>query len=59
PEMDGRELARRLRRRFPTLPILLLTGDTDVGTPDATIDVILAKPFQIDEVEATIQELIG
>ncbi len=58
PEMNGRELARILRGRFPEMPIVLLTGDTEVGEPGAEIDVILSKPFQINEVEATIQKLI-
>ena len=58
PEMNGRELAHLLHRRFPTLPIVLLTGDTEVGKPDEAINVILSKPFQIKEVEATIQQLI-
>ncbi|MFQ5569236.1 MAG: ATP-binding protein [Rhodothermales bacterium] len=58
PEMNGRELAQILRRRYPDLPIVLLTGDTEVGDPDHAINVILSKPFQIKEVEATIQKLI-
>ncbi len=58
PEMNGRELARRLRHDFPEMPIVLLTGDTEVGAPDQEIDVILSKPFQIKEIEATIQRLI-
>ncbi len=58
PEMNGRDLAQLLRRRFPTMPIVLLTGDTEVGEPDEDINVILSKPFQINEVEATIQKLI-
>ena len=58
PEMNGRDLAQLLRKRFPTMPIVLLTGDTEVGEPDEDINVILSKPFQINEVEATIQKLI-
>ena len=59
PEMNGRELAQILRERFPRLPIILLTGDTEVGEPDHNINIILSKPFKINEVEATIQMLIG
>ncbi len=58
PEMNGRELAQILRRRFPALPILLLTGDTEVGEAGHDIYVILSKPFQIKEIESTIQRLI-
>ncbi len=58
PEMNGRELAQILRRRFPALPIVLLTGDTEVGEAGHDINVILSKPFQIKEIESTIQRLI-
>lgn len=58
PGMNGREVAYALRQRFANLPIVLLTGDTDVGVTNDDIDLILGKPFQIQEVEATIQRLI-
>lgn len=58
PEMNGRQLARAIRRRFPDLPIVLLTGDTEAGKPDEDVDVVLSKPFMIDELNATIQELL-
>jgi CheY-like chemotaxis protein len=58
PEMNGRQLARALRRKCPELPIVLLTGDTNVGEPGEDVDVVLAKPFKIDQLEATIQDLI-
>jgi CheY-like chemotaxis protein len=58
PEMSGRELAQILRRRWPPLPFVLLTGDTEIGETGEDINVILRKPFQIDEVEATIQRLL-
>lgn len=59
PEMNGRVLADHLRTRFPDLPIVLLTGDTDVGEVGPAINIILSKPFQIEEVDDTIQKLIG
>ena len=58
PEMNGRQFARALRSRFPVLPIVLLTGDTEVGEAGDDVNVVLAKPFKIDELEATIQELL-
>jgi signal transduction histidine kinase len=58
PEMNGREFARIVRDRRPALPIILLTGDTEAGEPDETVDVVLAKPFKLDQLEATIQELL-
>lgn len=58
PEMNGRQFAHTLHHHRPALPVILLTGDTDIGEPDEDIARILGKPFQIDEVEATIQALI-
>ncbi len=58
PEMSGRQLARQLRRSFPTLPIVLLTGDTEVGEADEEIDCVLSKPFQLDVLESTIQQML-
>ena len=58
PEMNGRQLAREIRRRFPDLRIILLTGDTEVGEADAEVDVIMSKPFRIDDLEAVIQRLL-
>lgn len=58
PEMNGRQLARALRRRYPDLPIVLLTGDTEAGEVDQDVDVVLTKPFKLDQLETTIQSLI-
>ena len=58
PEMNGRQLAREIRQRFPGLRIILLTGDTEVGEADADVDVIMSKPFRIDDLEAVIQRLL-
>lgn len=58
PEMNGRQLARAIRRRFPDLPIVLLTGDTEAGKPDEDVNVVLTKPFMIDDLNATIQDLL-
>ncbi|MDX1429435.1 MAG: response regulator, partial [Rhodothermales bacterium] len=59
PEMSGRELAERLRENLPDTPIVLLTGDTEAGGPDETVDLVLTKPFKLDELEAAIQDLTG
>lgn len=58
PVMNGRQFARHLREDFPDLPIVLLTGDTDIGDPDHAFDRVLAKPFKLDVLEATIQEVV-
>ena len=58
PEMSGRQLARSLKRRFPQLPIVLLTGDTEAGSADEDVNVVLPKPFKIDELNDRIQDLL-
>lgn len=57
PGMTGRELAHQIRKRKPDLPILLLTGDTDIDVNPAEINRVLTKPFKIDDVETVISEL--
>jgi signal transduction histidine kinase len=57
PAMNGRQLARALRRRTPHLPIVLLTGDADLEA-DANVDRVMSKPFTLDGLEAAIQELL-
>ncbi len=55
PGMSGRELAAEIRRRFPALPIILLTGDTDVQAEGSDVAAVVRKPFQIDALEAVVQ----
>ena len=57
PAMNGRQLAQAIRRRAPQQPIVLLTGDTEV---QETSDVsrLMSKPFKLDELERTIQQLL-
>ena len=59
PEMSGRELATAIRERQPELPIMLLTGDTDAQAEGADVSAVVKKPFQLDALEATIQEVLG
>lgn len=58
PRMNGRQLARAIRERHPHLPIVLLTGDTEAGEPGEDIDVVLSKPFKIDQLDSTIQDIL-
>jgi two-component system copper resistance phosphate regulon response regulator CusR len=62
PDRDGIEVARSLRRRGVTTPILMLTalGSTDdkVAGLDAGADDYLAKPFAFDELLARIRALL-
>ncbi|HEX5220389.1 MAG TPA: response regulator [Verrucomicrobiae bacterium] len=63
PEMDGRELAKALRDRFPRMKVLYLSGYTaaaairqgvlDVGSP------FLQKPFELSALTKQVRALLG
>ncbi|MDE2997004.1 MAG: ATP-binding protein [Bacteroidota bacterium] len=57
PGMTGRELAHQIRKLKPELPILLLTGDTDIDVNPDEINQVLTKPFRINDVESVIASL--
>jgi two-component system response regulator GlrR len=60
PEMDGWEVAREIRRRWPRLRVVVVTGHgTETLEPLAErqlVDAIIAKPFNFEQVEDTIAE---
>ena len=58
PEMNGRQLATRIRRRTPALPLILLTGDTEIDEATEAVDAVVGKPFQVDQIERHIQRLL-
>jgi len=52
------ELVDELRRRKPPVPVVLVTGSSDAPRPDGPeADATLAKPFEIEELTATIRRL--
>lgn len=62
PEMDGIELLRRVRRRWPDTAVLVITGVAEVGTAveclqQGALDY-LAKPVQLEEVRARIHNAL-
>ncbi len=63
PAMGGRELAEQIRRRWPTVKILFMSGHTDDevmrrGVLTAEMDFI-SKPFQLAELTRSVQEVLG
>jgi two-component system, OmpR family, response regulator TctD len=60
--MDGLEVLRRLRARGSRTPVLVVTARTEVSDRvrglDLGADDYLAKPFEIDELEARIRALL-
>ncbi len=61
PDFDGFEVARRLRRRGATMPILMLTARDAVASRveglDAGADDYLVKPFAYEELAARLRAL--
>ena len=57
--MDGLELAREIRRRRPGLPILLVTGYSNV-IPSAEAEfAVLRKPYQLTDLSRAAAKLIA
>jgi two-component system, cell cycle sensor histidine kinase and response regulator CckA len=63
PDVDGHELARRLRQRWPELRVLFVSGYAqEFPFKDRTHDpysAFLQKPFRPDDLLNTVRELCG
>ncbi len=59
PDMDGLKVLQHIRRKFASLPVLLLTARDSVGDKvaglDSGADDYLAKPFEIGELLARLR----
>jgi CheY-like chemotaxis protein len=64
PRMDGFELIRRMRqdRRLAAMPIVVVSADTDPGTPERIaqlgISAFFTKPFSPAEVRRKLEQLL-
>lgn len=62
PQLDGFEVLRRLRRRNPALPVLILSGretpEEKVLGLDLGADDYLVKPFSLSELQARVRALL-
>ena len=62
PVMDGWELSRRLRERWPNLPVLFISGyDLELahGAKPRGSGAFLRKPFDPDELLRQVGRLLG
>jgi len=61
--MKGDELAKLVRERWPATAIIMLTGSADIlrdsGTPLPGVDVLINKPFVMDEFRKTIAAVLS
>ena len=62
PRLDGFEVLRRLRRRNPAVPVLILSGrekaEEKVLGLDLGADDYLVKPFSLNELHARVRALL-
>ncbi len=63
PGLSGLETLQRARKKFPTLPVLLVTAYTDIreavsAMRDGALNY-LAKPIDLDELLATVRAATG
>ncbi len=62
PKLGGREVLRRLRARQDPTPVLVLTANNTIQSRvselDQGADDYMAKPFEIEELEARIRMLL-
>jgi len=58
-EMDGVELARRIRDSYPEIPVLLVTGFSDKATGIVPEFPLLRKPFEIAELSRLAARMVA
>ena len=61
PDMDGWETARSIRKYWPNVRIILVTGYGPMTTPpsgeERLVDAIIGKPFDFTQVGSTLERL--
>lgn len=60
PRLDGLSLARKLKQKSPTIPIILLTGWGDQlrGDEPQGVDMVLAKPVRRATLRSALMQLV-
>ncbi|HEY0430192.1 MAG TPA: response regulator, partial [Pyrinomonadaceae bacterium] len=63
PEMDGWETAREIRKRWPAMDVILVTGYGTGTVPpegeDRLVNGIIGKPFDFSQISQTITSLLA
>ncbi len=58
PDLSGWDVAREVKKAHPDVPVILMSGWARVDGRDLkSVDVMLDKPFAIDEFLAAVQDL--
>ncbi len=63
PESDGIALLKELRKSYPSVPVIMVSGYTDIETImdayDVGCDEYLKKPFDLRELEIKVAKLMN
>lgn len=63
PVLDGLELATRVSKEFPEVPILLISGSVEelerASELGNVVDGILQKPFTLEQIRQEVNEILG
>lgn len=63
PELDGFALLQLIRKRSPSMPVIVMTGYYDIYTEDEAIkrgaSRFLAKPFRPEEIIQAVSKELG
>ena len=61
PDMDGFALAAALRRRWPAVPVLMISGRgaNFAGRQSGKAERFLSKPFRLDAFVQHVNDLVG
>lgn len=59
PEMQGNELALKIKRMVPSQPILMVTAFYEkLVDSELPVDAVLSKPFAVDELRQALAKLL-
>lgn len=62
PEMDGYEVLVQIKITFPALPVIIVTGDTDIEIAKKFINMgandLINKPFEFGDLFARVQKCL-
>jgi PAS domain S-box-containing protein len=59
PNMTGAELADLVRKQYPALPIVFITGFADVDILDVDPQLIVQKPYREGELASKLAQALG
>jgi len=59
PFLKGNDLATRIRRIAPCLPILMMTGFKHKAGPDNPVDAVIGKPLDFARFRMTMEHLLN